>query len=339
MGAVVLTAGCNSSAKDGVEPDRIPESAATSGSAASGTDETNYPLTLKTPYGTSVLKSQPRRVAIAGQVGDSENVISLGVIPVIAPKFQLQWPWIDADVRSKIKNQFESGADSEVPMEELAAAHPDVIIATSDTKLADHYQKLSKIAPVVAFPDKAASTQFDWQQSIKLLGKALNRNAEAEEQITRTKDLIAKAESDHPEFDGTSISFTIDYGEGNGMTFYNGSGSPGEEFLQQLGFAAADNADKFAGERPQVSQEQLPLLDSDVVVVNYNTGAAEKEKVEANRIFQNIPAVKDGRYLGLLPQGGTSPVAWSMARPTAINLQWSINYLVPKLAPVAKKAK
>ena len=331
--AVALTAACNSSA--GADPESR-TSASSEGSESQ--NSTSYPLTLKTPYGSTVLKSEPKRVAIAGQVGDTENVLSLGVIPVLAPKFQLQWPWIDADDRDKIETQDESGSDNEVPLEQFAASKPDVIIATTDTNLESHYDKLSQIAPVVAISNKAASTQFDWQQSIKLIAEALNRNDEATEQINTTNEKMAAVKKDHPEFAGKSISFTIDYGAGNGRTFYNGTGSPGEEFLTSLGFDPADHAGEFTGERPQVSDELLPQLDSDVMVVNYNTGEAAKKKLESDKIFASIPAVKDGRYVGLLPDAdsGSSPLAWSMARPTAINLQWSIDYLVPKLVSAAK---
>lgn len=336
--AIGLTTGCNSSATESAAPASEPESS-NPGDRSGGQQQTSYPLTLKTPYGSTILKSEPKRVAIAGQVGDAENVLSLGVIPVLAPDFQLTWPWIDADARSKIETQYPGKTDSELPLEQFAASRPDVIIATSDTALKEHYEKLSEIAPVVAFADKAASTQFDWKKSIRLIGKTLNRSAEAEKQITATNDLIKKTQSDHPEFSGKSISFTINYGSGYGLTFYNGTGSPGEELLTSLGFDPATHADEFTGERPEVSLEQLSLLDSDVMVVNYNAGEADKKKMEANKIFAQVPAVKGGRYLGLLPKGNKSPLAWSLARPTPANLQWSINDLVPQLATVASKGK
>lgn len=339
FGALALVAGCNSSATEPAGPAQGSSDASGSGDGSGNGEQTSYPLTLKTPYGSTELPAEPKRVAIAGQVGDSENTLSLGVIPVLAPDFQLTWPWIDDDAKSKIEKQYEGKTEGDLPMEQFAESRPDVIIATSDTQLKTHYEKLSKIAPVVAFPDKAASTQFGWKSSIRLIGKALNRNAEAEDQIKKTDDLISKTVADHPEFKGTSISFTINYGGDFGMTFYNGKGSPGEELLTSLGFDPADHADKFTGERPDVSAENLTLLDSDIVVVNYNAGEADKKKLEANKIFANVPAVKDGRYLGLLPDGNKSPLAWSLARPTPANLQWSINYLIPKLAPVAKKVK
>jgi iron complex transport system substrate-binding protein len=317
-----------------------PHREASSGSTTAASTEggTSYPLTLKTPYGTTVLKSKPTRVAIAGEVGDTENVLSLGIVPVLAPKFQLQWPWIDADARAKITQTYQGGADGELPLEKFVTARPDVIIAVTDTKLKQHFDKLSQVAPVVAFPDKPATTQFDWRDSLRLIGAALGRGAEAAKQITTTNDKIDGVKKRHPEFAGKSITFAIDYGPGYGLTFYTGKGSPGEALFHRLGFEPSKHADRFTGERPQVSDEQLALLDSDIVVVNYNTGEAAKKKLESNKLFASVPAVKQGHYLGLLPQGGTSPLAWSIARPTAANLQWSIGYLVPKIATVTKKA-
>jgi iron complex transport system substrate-binding protein len=330
--AVILIAGltgCNSSANDaGAEP--APEAQASSSSEGG----TSYPLTLETPYGSTTLESEPTRVAIAGQVGDTENVMSLGVVPVLAPAFQLTWPWIDETAKGQIEQTYEGSSDSELPFETIAAAKPDVIIATSLPTLEQDYDKLAAIAPVVAFEESAGSTQFDWRDGITLIGEALNKSEEAEAQIAKTDDMIASVKEDHPELAGKSISFSIMYGEGT-FTFYNGADSPGEQFLTDLGFAPADNADQFTGERPNISPEQIPLLQSDIVVVNFNGGEADKSELADNKLFANLPAVKQGNYLGLLPMGESSPIAWSMARPTAINLQWSIDYLVPQLAEVA----
>lgn len=74
-----------------------------------------------------------------------------------------------------------------------------------------------------------------------------------------------------------------------------------------------------------------------MLIVNYNGGETAKKDMESSKIFQQLSAVQSGHYLGLLPTEGTSsPLAWSLARPSALNLQWSIEYVEPKLAEAVK---
>lgn len=334
--ALLLTAtvaGCNASAGGS------PESGGTA-SESTAAGGTSYPLTLPTPYGTSTLEARPERVAVVGPVGDLDNVLAVGVTPVFAPKLQTTWPWIDQSVASQIESTYESGqggGEPTVPLEKVAASDPDVIIAITDTGLEKNYANLSKIAPVVALPDKPSASEVDWEAAIRLVGRALDRSAEAEEQITRTEDLITKAKEANPDFAGKSITFAVNYGADFGISYFNYAGSPAETFLTNLGFAAGKNASSFTAKNAQVSAEQIPLLDSDVLIVNYNGGEATKKQMETNKIFQQLTAVQSGHYLGLLPTDGTSsPLAWSLARPSAMNLQWSIEYVEPKLAEAVK---
>lgn len=331
LATTALTA-CNSSQNGTAEP------AASEAASSAAASSTTYPLTLDTPYGTTTLEAKPERVAVVGPVGDLDNVMSVGVVPVLAPKFQTSWPWLDKAAVAKIETTYEAdqGDGGSLPFETIAASTPDVIIAVTDTGLEKNYDKLAKIAPVVALPDKPTSNEVDWEASLRLIAKALDRSAEAEQQITTTEQLIASTKEQNPEFAGKSITFAVSYGP-DGIAYFNYAGSPAEKFLMDLGFAAGVNAGDFTSENYLVPAEQLPKLDSDVLLVNYNTGEEGKKALESNKIFAQLEAVKSGHYLGLLPtEPGASPLAWSLARPSALNVQWSINELAPKLAQATK---
>ena len=257
LAALLLTAtfaGCNASADSGSDAGPSADETATA-------EGTSYPLTLTTPYGTTTLEKKPERVAVVGPVGDLDNVLALGVTPVLAPESQTTWPWIDQTVASKIETKYatgQGGGDTTLPFETVAASTPDVIIAITDTGLEKNYANLSKIAPVVALPDKPSASEVDWEAAIRLVGQALDRNTEAEQQITKTEELIAKVKQDNPEFAGKSITFAINYGAEYGVAYFNYAGSPAETFLTNLGFAPGKNAGEFTGQNNQVRAEQIP---------------------------------------------------------------------------------
>lgn len=327
--AATLTA-CAGTAEPGTGG-ASPADPSSAGASAGGT---SYPLTLTTPYGTTTLEAKPERVAVVGPVGDLDNVMVLGVVPVLAPKFQTSWPWLDDAAVAKIEKTYEADQSNggSLPFETVAASNPDVIIAITDTGLEDNYDKLAKIAPVVALPDKPTSNEVDWEAALRLIGSALDRNAEAEQQITTTRELITTTAAANPAFAGQSITFAVSYGA-DGISYFNYGGSPAEKLLTGLGFAPGTSAAKFTADNFMVPAENLPLLDSDVLLVNFNTGADGQQALESSKLFQQLEVVKNGHYLGLLPtEPGASPLAWSLARPSALNLQWSIGELTPKLA-------
>jgi iron complex transport system substrate-binding protein len=330
---LVPLAACNSSADSSLEAGAGGESVGSAGG-------TNYPLTLPTPYGSTTLEAKPERVAIVGPVGDVDNVMALGVIPVAAPKYSTTWPWLDQDAVAKIEKTYETAqasGDTSIPFETVAAATPDVIIAITDTGLEKNYAKLSQIAPVVALPDKPTANEVDWEAALRLTGTALDRSETAEEQIAATEAKIAETKQAHPEFAGKSVSFAVNYGADYGITYFNYAGSPAETFLTDLGFTAGANAADFTATDNKVSAEQIPLLDSDVLVVNYNGGEEVKQEMESDNMFRQLRAVQSGHYVGLLPtEGSSSPLAWSMARPSALNLQWAIADVAPHLATAAE---
>ena len=65
------------------------------------------------------------------------------------------------------------------PVDEVAKLDPDLILATNSGITEEEYKKLSKIAPVVAYPEAPWVTP--WQDSLDMVGKALGRSSLADE--------------------------------------------------------------------------------------------------------------------------------------------------------------
>ena len=86
------------------------------------------------------------------------------------------------------------------PVEEVAEAQPDVILATNSGVTEEEYTKLSKIAPVVAFPENPWTTP--WQTPLEMVGQALGRSGLAAEVTAETEAAIDEVAAEPPQLEG-----------------------------------------------------------------------------------------------------------------------------------------
>ncbi len=156
-----------------------------------------FPVTIEHAFGETTIEEEPQRVATLGWT-DQDNALALGVVPVASTK--LTWggnangssDWFDAEIE-------ELGAEAPVryddadgaPIVDVADAEPDVILATNSGITEAEYKKLSKIAPVVAFPENPWTTP--WQTQMEMVGEALGRTDLAAEVISETEAEIDDA--------------------------------------------------------------------------------------------------------------------------------------------------
>src|SRR5918994_6152641 len=145
--------------------------------AETTTDASAYPVTIEHAFGETTIEEEPTRVATLGW-SDHDHALALGVVPVGATK--ITWggneagstEWFDAAIE-------EAGAEAPVryddadgaPIDEIAELAPDLILATNSGVTEEEYAKLSKIAPVVAYPEHPWTTP--WQTSLEMVGEAL----------------------------------------------------------------------------------------------------------------------------------------------------------------------
>ena len=152
--------------------------------ATTTADPDAFPVTIEHALGETTIEAEPTRVATLGWT-DQDSALALGVVPVGATK--ITWggneagstDWFDAALE-------EAGAEAPVryddadgaPIDEIAELAPDLILATNSGITEAEYAKLSKIAPVVAYPEAPWTTS--WQTSLEMIGQALGRTTLAE---------------------------------------------------------------------------------------------------------------------------------------------------------------
>ena len=173
----VSLAACGGSAEPTSEP-----------AASSSAPAAQFPVTIKHAFGETTIESQPERIATVAWA-NHEVPIALGVVPVGMSK--ATWGDDDGDgvlpwVEEKLT---ELGAQTPVLFDEtdgidfeaVSDTTPDVILASYSGLTQEEYDTLSKIAPVVAYPDLAWSTSM--QDMIKMNSRAIGKATEGDQLI------------------------------------------------------------------------------------------------------------------------------------------------------------
>ena len=99
----------------------------------------------------------------------------------------------------------------EAPIEAIAEAAPDLIIAVYSGITDAEYDLLSQIAPTVAYPDAAWSTP--WRTTIEVVGESLGKTAEASALLGDIDAAVAEQADAHPELEGKSVAMVWDTGD------------------------------------------------------------------------------------------------------------------------------
>ena len=299
--------------------------------------KTEYPLTLSTAYGETVLEERPTRIAaVVPNAVDTDVLLALDVEPVLTSSLVTEGGYLAAHGGDDIPT-YEFVMGEEIPVEAVAAAKPDLIVAVgwSDgiggAKLGDSYAKLSKIAPVVASEQSDGKTLIPWQDSIRTLGEALDLQDAAQRVVDEHEAAFEKLREEHPGFEGLTASWVIDYGAANGLQYLSQPGSAAERFLTELGFAKNPAAAEFAGES-RVSDELIGKIDADVLVIGRSAASSEEGFAEltGSELFTQLGAVSSGRWVALEPKtedGGD--LLWGITSGGPIGQLWAAEQLAP----------
>jgi iron complex transport system substrate-binding protein len=317
--AALLLTGCASQGAAGSGPDDSPSDAAGA-----------FPVTIEHAFGETVIESQPERVATVAW-SNQEVPIALGVVPV--GMAEVTWGDDDGDgvlpwVEEKLE---ELGAETPVLFDEtdgidfeaVADTQPDVILAAYSGLTQEEYDTLSKIAPVVAYPEVAWGTSY--QDMIRLNSAALGLTDEGDVLIEELQGEVDAALANHPALADSTVLFSyIDPSDFSQIGFYTSLDTrPG--FLESLGLPLPTVvAEESDGELfyTSVSAEQADrFADVDVFVTYGDAGGSIIEQLQADPLLSQIPAISEGR-IAILEE--STPLAAS-ANPSPLSIGWGID--------------
>lgn len=322
----LAVAGCSSDSKGSSS-----DAAASSGGTSSA-DASAFPVTIDSSVGRATIPSQPKRVVTIGW-GSQDVALALGVVPVGMQDMSGDTgdntgilPWDTAKLGGAKPTLLKYVSD-EVPYEQIAALHPDLILAVDSGITAKQQAQLSHLAPTVGYPGKPWLTS--WQDQLEVVGKALGRSTKAAALEKSTDKLISDAKAAHPEFAGRTVAF----GSGTAADNYNLylSTDSRVELLHELGFTISPSLPSTAASfSAQVSLEKLDSIDSDVLVSWYLSSSVQKQ-LESNALFQRMPAVKRKGYVPL-----TDPaMVYATSAVSVLSLPWMLDRYLPLLSAAA----
>lgn len=301
-------------------------------------DANAFPVTIKHAFGETPIDAEPTRVATVGWT-DQDHALALGVVPVGATK--ITWggnangssDWFDEEIKELDAEAPVRYDDTDgVPVDEIAKTNPDLILATNSGITKEDYDKLTKIAPVVAYPEAPWVTP--WQTSLETVGKALGRTSIAEEVEREAEEEIAEAREENPEIVGKSLIFgyltTTDLSQ---IGIYAPQ-DPRVSFMHDLGLvdapgvAEAIKPGEFYG---QVSAERAADLESDVFLTWAETDK-DMDVFTQDKLIGQIPAIKSGHAYA----EADKPTAMAITNPTPLSIETIIDDFLPKVVQAVK---
>jgi len=330
VAATTVLAGCSTGSTEATDAP----------SAATSVDADAFPVTVEHAYGSTTVEEEPKRIVTIGW-SDQDVLLSLGVVPVGAQ--QITWggnenkstDWFDEKLAEVGGEQPERyNADTTLPVKQIMAMQPDLILATNSGLTEAQYKKLSGEVPVVPFPKGGSPWLTSWQDSLDLIGKATGRTSIAEDVKAETQDVLDQAKKDYPQLVGTSFLVTgvQDNTKLDTIGLY-GKGDARPQLLSQLGLKLAPVADKLVpGDSfyTDVSAEKAKSLKSDLLI-NLGYAAGSYEALKKDELLSQIPALKSGHYVDVTDQ----PLSLTFSAASTLSIPYFVDELVPEIAKAA----
>jgi iron complex transport system substrate-binding protein len=312
----------------GSDDDPGPSAAA----AASSTAAAAFPRTVTDKLGTTEIPAEPQRI-VTLDFPSTDGVLALGATPV--GEYEVSYvpggvqEWTKAAQGEQTPTLLST--DQGFPFEQIAALKPDLIVGTNTYPLvADAQDQLAGIAPTIAHVD--APGVDTWQQGLQTIGQALGRPDQAKQLIADVEAQVARTRKAHPEFEGKTVSF-FNYVPGDGIYVIDDNNDFSLKFLSEVGFAGVTPQVaqlKGSDGRAKVSPERYDALDADIII-GTSTNPKALAELERSKVFQAIPAVRDGRFVAL----GIGP-ATAIAFPSVLSVPWATEHLVPQMSAALK---
>lgn len=316
----------------------------TSNESVSSADNANsaaFPVTIEHAYGETTIEKAPERVATVGWA-NHEVPLALGLVPVGMSKST--WgddngngimPWTE----EKLK---ELGAETPtlfdetdgIPFEQVADTQPDVILASYSGLTQEDYDTLSKIAPVVAYPDVPWTTSME--EMVEMNAEAIGKEDEGEKLVDDLDKQTEKALSKYPDLKDKKVLFTAFGGttDASKIGFFT-TEDPRMGFLAEHGLGTPDIVEKNSKGAKQfwveVSAEKPEEFNDVDLVVAYSSGNAADDKkaleeMQKDPLKGKIPAVKAGHVVFL----ENGPLGAS-ANQSPLSIPWGIEKYFERL--------
>ncbi len=301
-----------------------------------------FPVTVEHAFGQTIIEERPVRIATVGWA-NHEVPLALGIVPVGFAR--ASWgdddgdgllPWVtekleELDAETPVLFDEGDGVDFEA----VASTNPDVILAAYSGISKSDYETLSRIAPVVAYPQGAWTTT--WREMIIQNAAGLGMAEEGAALVSEIEGRIETAAAKYPQLQGKAGMFVthLDVRDLSTIGFY-AAADQRVQFLQDLGMTTpkavqeASEAGKYSG---RVSAERIDMFDDVDFVVTYGD-QARMEELAKNPLIARFPAMARGSVVLL----ANDPMG-TAANPTPLSIDYVLDDYLQRLSDAVARAE
>nr|WP_298097245.1 iron-siderophore ABC transporter substrate-binding protein [uncultured Shinella sp.] len=294
-----------------------------------------FPIEVNHALGTTRIEQPPERIVTLGWNGD-DILLSLGRRPIGIARYGLfdegVPPWNPELLQAPRPTLLD---DSQLDFEAVAALKPDLILAVRTGMGRLQWQRLSRIAPTIAY--RSGPWKADWREQTRLTGEALGEKAKAEALIGATETSLQQMATEHPELKGKTFIFGAVFRADKSLGIYF-DGDPRVAALLELGLLMPESIKALARQNPAqravaVSFEAIDTLDADILIVWYQPGA--RAEAENDPLFRRFGPVQRGAYVPL-----DDPAAiWATSALSIRSIPYGMPAFLGQLAEAARHAE
>lgn len=306
-----------------------------------------FPVTVQHAFGETIIRSEPLRIATLG-LASNDVCLALGVVPLAMPLSDAQpngsTPWFDSTWKKfGVELPLLLDETKGLPVDDLRGMGPDLILAVNSQLTRAEYDELSKIAPVVAYPEESAVS--DWRSSLTLVGQALGRSAEADKVRAKTEESITSGLQNYPDLAGTSfLVVKVRSAVGADLEIMGTESNP-VRILEEWGLTPSPSLALVSEEgRPLRSAPDAPEsyswpqsraseLSGEIAV--FSVLQREIAQIETGGVLGSVPAYKLGNFL----RADSTDGALAMDTGSCLAIQWLSRTMLPQVAKSAFAAK
>lgn len=234
----------------------------------------------------------PQRIAAAGERVFTEMLVAFGTQPTVAASID-EFPPFLVEALGGTEEIADLGPQSEVNLEELAAANPDLIIVQSVDNFGDEglLENARQVAPTIQMNAYAGVREV-----ITDFGAVFgeDRAEELQEQVDNQVERIASAVEDPGSVEVSSIflrphTFEVLTLDDTRLHAW---------MLQEAGYAIPEKQQKLDVDN-ELSLERLELADADVLFMVGFFGESDEQlkQIRSSELWQNLDAVENGAVI------------------------------------------
>ena len=290
-------------------------------------------ISIKHVYGTTEVPADATKVATVAWA-NQDVLLALGIMPLGFSK--QTWGVTDGSgmlpwTKEKVDELTANGAAQPKLFDD------DGGVKINPQAVKEDYDKLSKIAPTVAYPKVAWGTP--WRETIAINATAVGKKTEGDTLVADLEKQVADAVAKHPQIKGKAAAFCYT-AEGDATKFgYYTTADPRTAFLPDLGMKVPASVEKTSKENASafnvdISTENADSLNDFDLIVMYGT-ESDLAAMQANSLLSQVRAIKNGAVAFV---GNSDPMAAS-TNPGPLSIPWGIEKYVGLIATAAGKVK